>query len=556
MQNDFITLNRLKEELKKFLLNGYIDNVIMPANDLIILSINNDYKHYNLLISCSSNYPRIHLTNKKYETPKNAYPFCMQLRKLLKSSKIVEISLLENDRIFKITFITKSELKEEKKYSLIFENMGRFSNIFLLNEENKILNVSKPLFFDENAKRQLFVGCIYKPFRNSKKPINLVKEEDILNINKETFFEYILNNFSGVSKKTLNEILIRSVENLHKLFVKNLNDFLNSKEIYLQIDKNSNPEDILVSKYVSIDEKYQIKKETISEIYDDIFYLIDKNERITQKTKAFRKKIQKLLEKENRALKNNENILKTENKIEDYKKYADLILTNFYKFNKNEKEIKVFDYFEEKEITILLDYEKSVKENANIYYKKYNKLKRQKENLERMQSIIRENILKYENILLDILNVKTDNDILDIEQILKENKIIEVKEKIKKNKNKKEKEYKPNISKYIINNHIVYIGRNSLQNYFVTFKLSDPEDIWLHVKDYRSSHAIIKTNKEEIDEKTIEEVSKILLKESNLEKNIKYSIDYTKKKYVKKIVSSTSSSNVTYKNYKTIYISY
>lgn len=555
MQNDFITLNRLKFEFRKTILNGHIDTILMPDKDLIILGINNNFKHYNLLISCSSNYPRIHLTNKKYENPKNAFPLCMQLRKLLKGGKILEIELINNDRIFSILIQSESELKESKKYFLIFENMGRFSNIFLLNSENKILNASKPLFYNEDSKRQLFVGSIYTPFRNNKKPINLINNTEIKNVKINDFKNYILENYSGISKKTLNELFEISKNDLNLFFIKNLNKFLEDGISYLQINEKSEPKDILTYKYKTIDNSLQIEQESISKIYDEIFYNIDIQERLNQKTKNFKKKVEKKLEKEQKTFEKNNFFLQSDKEIINNKKFADLIMSNFYKFNKNEEEIKVFDYEKNEEIIIKLDYQKTLKENADAYYKKYSKLKRKKENIEKMQITIEKNIENLNNILNDIKNVKIESDIFDIEEILKENKILESKKENKKNK--KVKEYKPNINKYIINDHIVYIGRNSIQNAYITFKLSAPDDIWLHVKNYKSSHAIIKMNKnDEINEEIIEEASKLLLKNSNLEKGIKYSIDYTKKKFVKKCGTSLSNSNVIYKNYKTIYLNY
>ncbi|MGL5354178.1 MAG: NFACT family protein, partial [Clostridium sp.] len=102
MALDGIYLHSLVLNLKDIVLNAKIDKINQPEKDEVILTFRKDRKNLKLLISASSKFPRIHLTNTNKVNPLKASTFTMVLRKYLIGGKITSFEQLNGDRILKL----------------------------------------------------------------------------------------------------------------------------------------------------------------------------------------------------------------------------------------------------------------------------------------------------------------------------------------------------------------------------------------------------------------------------------------------------------------------
>ncbi|MCD3363539.1 fibronectin/fibrinogen-binding protein, partial [Clostridium botulinum D/C] len=215
MALDGIFLYSIIDELKTNLVNGKIDKVNQPEKDEIILNVRKGKSSYKLLISSSSNYPRIHLSNLTKPNPIKAPMFCMVLRKYINNAKILDVYQIDNDRIAVIDFESTDELGFNSIYSLIIEIMGRHSNITLVRKrDNIVMDSIKHITPDINTYRCIYPGIeyVYPPKSLKLNPFTFTYEE----IN-----DYIINNhiefnnnifskiFTGVSKTLSSEICYR-----------------------------------------------------------------------------------------------------------------------------------------------------------------------------------------------------------------------------------------------------------------------------------------------------------------------------------------------------------
>jgi predicted ribosome quality control (RQC) complex YloA/Tae2 family protein len=82
----------------------------------------------------------------------------------------------------------------------------------------------------------------------------------------------------------------------------------------------------------------------------------------------------------------------------------------------------------------------------------------------------------------------------------------------------------------------IYVGKNNLQNDFLTFKLASGNDTWLHAKNIQGSHIIIKNkgSKQSLPLDTLIQAANLAAYFSKAKKADKVLVDYTFKKYVKK----------------------
>lgn len=55
----------------------------------------------------------------------------------------------------------------------------------------------------------------------------------------------------------------------------------------------------------------------------------------------------------------------------------------------------------------------------------------------------------------------------------------------------------------------MYVGKNNFQNEELTFKFAVGNDWWFHAKGCPGSHVIVKTNGEELPDRTFEEAARL-----------------------------------------------
>lgn len=140
MSLDGITTHFLARELNERLVGGRIDKIYQPDRYDIILSVRQESQNIRVLLSANPSGPRIHISTSTRENPAIAPSFCMLLRKHLAGARITDISSPSFERIIEISIATTDELGDKKEKQLIIEMMGRYSNIILVNAENRIFD--------------------------------------------------------------------------------------------------------------------------------------------------------------------------------------------------------------------------------------------------------------------------------------------------------------------------------------------------------------------------------------------------------------------------------
>ncbi|MBZ4682618.1 MAG: hypothetical protein PWP46_646 [Fusobacteriaceae bacterium] len=524
-----IHLKLLIDELKEQILNKKVTKVVQYDK----LNISLFFSKENLFFSALPNLAICYLNTNKDNAPKEQLNFALVLKKFLLGATITDISQHKFERTMIFKFEKIDELGEKKFYNLIFEMMGKHSNIFLCDNNLKIINSLKPLFLEEN-KRNLFNGSDFEFFISHDKlsPFDISKEEFEKIENKNILHKYI----SGIGKLTSTN------SNSYDEFIENLN-LKKSPTIYKENNK------IKIASFVeykTLENFEKISFNSISEMLNNYITTTISSVKIDKLKQNYLKIITNKINKNNNILKN---ISKEKKKYSDYEKYkniGDILAANLYSIKPYKKNIELFDFYNNKNITISLDENLTPQENLNNYYKKYNKLKRKLEyNIIREKEIKKE--LEYLNTLNNFITLADNlNTLASIEEELIEQNIIK---KIEK-KNRKKRKNNIEVEYIIVDNYKIYFGKNNKENEYITFKLADKNDIWLHIKDIPGSHVIIKG--ENPSENIILEAAKLAAKYSKINSG-NITVDYTQKKYVKKIPNSKPGF-VSYSNFKSVFL--
>ncbi len=554
MPQDFFTLNRYIPSLKNKLVGSKVNKITQPTNDDIFLTL---YKGEVITINVSANATLCHISisNNDYENPIVATNFCMLLRKHLLSSKITNVSLVNEDRIIKIDFSTENDFSLIDNVSLYLEIMGKYSNVFLV-IENKIIGSLKNIPVSLDGKRISLYGANYTlPEKQDKlSPYVLNNIESALKdynslLNKQDLASYIYKTFIGFSKQTAEEIAYRIGENTLENAIRIFNDFINEKDNPVII-KSQHLYDFFPFDYTHL-EGERIYFNSLLSAQSEYYENVAKDKRFSNLLTTLNAKIHAY---ENKLLKKLSILEDKKRQSLDYEKnkiVGQLILDNVYLIKKGDKKITVINYYEEdaKSIEISLDENLTPAQNAQKHFKKYSKQKKSLEYLLPQINEIASELDYAQNVKNCLKNSKTLNDLIEIEEELIFEKIITPNKTVLK-KNSKKKQF--NYRRYEVDGYTILCGKNNIQNDALTFS-SDKFDLWLHVKNYHSSHTIIKNKGQDIPDKIIQIASSICAYYSTCKNSDKIAVDYTLKKYVKKQPNSKLGS-VIYTDYKTILV--
>lgn len=556
MAFDGIVTNSIVKELNNLIVGGKINKIYEPNKNEIILDIYNN-KKFILNICIDSSYCRINLTNHIKENPKVAPNFCMLLRKYLTSSKIISITNYNLDRIVVITLQGYNELNDLIEYKLIIELMGKHSNIILVNEKNIIIDSLRHIS-SEQASRIILPANPYV-FPTSDK-LNLLK------ISKEKFINKInLNNdkdlinicttlFTGISKSFM-------IYTLEKLEIDNTNfNKKNLEEIYECIQSILSQDNISCEEFEMNNKKdftitSTLSPSSVNSFVDEFYFNKENEEYFVNYRNNVLKLILSLLTKYNKKLINIQEKLTECNDMDKYKLYGELITSNLYKIdnNINLDNIELENYYDNNNIiNIPLDKKVSPSLNAKKFFKKYNKLKNTLKIVTKQKNQIKNEISYLESIIYSLENSTNIQEINEIHEEIEEN-ILGKNIKTSISKNKKESTELFNTT---IDGFTIFIGKNNKQNDYITFKLSDKNDMWFHVQGFHGSHVLLKPNGKEIkeDNPIILKCAKLAALHSKANTENKVAVDYTLIKNIKKPKGSKPGF-VVFNTYKTIIIS-
>jgi len=578
MSLDGIVVKSIVNELNSMILYGKIDKIYQPEKDEIILSIRNQGQNFKLLLSASSNNSRVYLTKSTKVNPAHPPMFCMLLRKHLQGGKITCITQPSLERIMKIEIQSLDELGNIKLKTLVIEIMGKHSNIILIeNETNKIIDSIKRIPSSISTVRQVLPGIEYKfpPSHNKLNPlivdkntyVELIKSADkVIPVYKHLYLSFV-----GLSpliareicfladideNKLIGQLANNEVDNLYYSFNK-IFDSIKNNVFYPTMIKTQNKINVLEFSVINLLQYGVLPKisyDTVSDLLEDYYMLRDKNDRIKQKSTDLRKNVSNKLERAlNKLAKQKKELIEAE-KREKYKVYGDLITANIYKMQEKQHEIELENYYSEKLeiIKIKLNPSLSPSQNAQRYYKKYNKLKNAFELVSKQILKTEEEILYLENILYSLENCTEINELEEIREELRNEGYFNRKPSKIKKKNNKISISKP--SHFISSDgYDIFVGKNNKQNDYLTLKIASKEDLWLHTKNIPGSHVIIKHKGNSIPNSTLIEGALLAAYYSKSKMSSNVPVDYTQRKNVKK-PNGAKPGMVIYDYYNTIYI--
>lgn len=486
MSFDGFFLHHMVEELRTELLNGRIQKINQPFDQELVLQIRSNRKSHRLLLSAHPVFGRIQLTESTFENPAQPSTFIMVLRKYLQGAVIESIEQIENDRIVEITVSNKNEIGDHIQATLIIEIMGKHSNILLVDKSShKILEVIKHIGFSQNSYRTLLPGATYiaPPSTETLNPF-MVKDEKLFEIlqTQELTAKNLQNLFQGLGRDTATELERQLLNDKLATF----RNFFGQETEPCLTDKSFS--------CVPFSSKTAENFDSLSQLLD--IYYKDKAERdrVKQQASELIRRVENELQKNRQKLKKQEKeLLATEN-AEEFRQKGELLTTFLHQVPNDQDQVILENYYTNQPITIALDKALTPNQNAQRYFKRYQKLKEAVKYLTDLIEETKATILYLESVET-VLNQAGLDEIAEIREELIQTGFIRRRQREKIQKRQKPEQYLASDGKTII-----FVGRNNLQNEELTFKMARKEELWFHAKDIPGSHVVISGNLNPTDE--------------------------------------------------------
>lgn len=557
MNLDGLTIHTLTKEIEKKIINGKIYKIFMPTKMTLLFIIKKQNETYNLMIDMSKATPLLYLADKTPSMPNTPPPFCMLLRKHLENGRINIFEQVGLDRVIKMTIDNIGNARQIVSKTIIFELTGKNSNVILTNN-NTILDSLKHVTITMSSYRQILpnIDYIAPPIKNGlslltdspRSIVDSIKENYDKPVLKALLFvtlgigkfnaESILNlakidlTATGLTLSNSNNLL--TVLTQFKALIKGYDEFqaTSSKEnpsIYGYISKrnvmknlsllNVEKEDLEVKPFQSITKALNYSSMLVPIQLPEKTIL----EKILKTALAKTEKKTLLLEKD----------LAKANNAEQEKIKADTLMTYLYKIKKGLNKITLPNIYNNEEIDITLSPLLSPVDNAQKYYKLYNKYKRAVSEIKLQQAEAKASLAYLKSIEVSLDTATTSDEISEIKaELIAEHIISEPNTKKRKSMQKKSFPIKIELD----SNTIIYIGKNNKQNDYVTFHLGKSNDLWFHTKNIPGSHVLLKSldNDTTFTEEQVILAAELAAYFSKAKDSINIPVDCIRKKYVKK----------------------
>lgn len=574
MAFDGIVVANLVHELREQLLNGRISKIAQPEADELLLTIKTPAGQKRLYLSASASLPLVYLTESNKPSPMTAPNFCMLLRKHIANGRIVDIYQPKLERIIHFTIEHLDEMGDLCRKDLIVEIMGKHSNIIFCTEEGSIIDSIKHVSAQMSSVREVLPGREYFiP--------DTMDKQDPLSASFEVFFQTlaqkpmplskaIYTGFTGVSPVTAEEIcsisevdsslppnafsedVLRHVYNQFDIYFSAVKEERFSPAIYYDGKEpkefSSLPLTHLFGNVTEGSKEYHCTKfASISQVLETYYALKNTLTRIRQKSTDLRHIIQTALERNRKKYDLQLRQLKDTENRDKFKVYGELINTYGYNLEEGAKKLEALNYYNNEMVSIPLDATKTPQENAQRYFEKYNKQKRTYEALSHFIQETQEEITYLESIRTSLDIAMNEDDLAEIKEELITSGYM------RRKFTKKKVKIKNNPLHYISSEgYHMYVGKNNFQNDQLTFTFATGNDWWFHVKQAPGSHVIVKTNGEELPDRTFEEAGRLAAYYSSMRGVEKVEIDYVEKKHVKKPKGGKPGFVVYYTNYSLV----
>jgi predicted ribosome quality control (RQC) complex YloA/Tae2 family protein len=551
---------------------GRINKIYQPTGHDLYLHIRAQGQNRKLLISANPTYPRVHSTEAQSMNPTEAPMFCMLMRKHCEGAVIERIAQVGLERILHIDVRQRDEIGDISFKRIVIEIMGRHSNIILLDPATgTVLDGIHHVTPAISGYRIVMPGSSYTapPEQGKANPLEVTEaqfagtlrdEEDSGKPVRQT----LVDRYSGLSPLAAKEIVHRSgaaagatvgqtdAERLWGSFRETMTAIASGRYEPVIVEEAASGKTFFSVIALTHLEGTVTRFDSVSACLEA--YYGDKAERdaVKQRASDLLRFLQNERNKNAKKLEKLRETIEEAKEADDVRILGELLTASLHLMRKGDKSVEVVNYYDEeqKPVRIELDPQLTPSENAQRYFKKYTKMRNSLSAVEEQIDSTNAEIV-YMDTLLAHLDRASLADIEGIREELVEQGYVRERGG-KKRGGKKKKADKPLLTCYTSGEGLpIYVGKNNIQNEYLTNRLAQPNDTWLHTKDIPGSHVVIRADK--FGETTLQEAAMLAAYYSQAKSSSQVPVDFTLIRHVRK-PNGSKPGFVIYERQKTLYM--
>ena len=550
MAFDGITMANIAEEMNRTLTDGGISRIIQPEKDELYLTVKSNRRNFVLYMSASASLPLIYLTEEAPKASLTAPNFCMLLRKHLQGGKILRIRQPSLERILILDIEHPDELGDPCIKRLIVEIMGKYSNIILTDENDRILDSIKRVPSSMSSVREVLPGRPYFIPDTQKKtdPLSASAESFISEVfaRPMSVSEALTASYTGISPAASEEFCFEAGidggasvasagadqrKKLADVFLSHMEDFRSGRFLPNIVSEDGQYREFASYPLLKYGAAESTPFDSVSVMLHAYYEAKNHRSRMKERSANLRHQVTTALERTSKKLAIQEKQLKDTEKKDKYRLFGEMLHTYGYEAKAGDSSLAVTNYYTGEPLTIPLDPTLSAADNAGRYFERYQKLKRTESSVTEQLQETRADEEQLESILSSLDLAEDMGDLQAIRRELAEYGWIR-KPAASRGKVREEKS-SPMLFRSS-DGFLIAVGKNNYQNDELTFKFAGGNDWWFHAKGQPGSHVILRSEGKEVPDRAFEEAGSLAAFYSKGRRAPKVEIDYTLRKNLKK----------------------
>ena len=572
MPIDGLLFTALVSELKERLMNARIQSVHQPKNSDVVLTLRRPGETLHLLISVHPEAARIHLTERSFENPLSPPPFCQVLRKHLIPGRIVGVTQPPFERVAKIAVEGFAPEGGRVERILAAEVMGRHSNLVLIDKaQGAIIDALKRVPAGENAYREILPGRPYVPpppqekldprtatfeefeaaIRHTGRSVRIDQALQRAVMGLSPFSAALIADEAGVAEgATREELTDEAARALWDSLRRTVDRIDRGEFAPCAIERDGKADFWCFGEPPAAASVYP----SLQALLDAHFEAVEAREAaralrsaIESALRSNRARIQKKLELQRRAVEEAGN-------ADALRKAGDLLTANLYRLREappGQTSVILDDFDPEApKVTVALDPKLTASENAQEYYRKYQKAKKTLEKAAEQLEASKAELAYLESVEASLALAETAADLEEIyEELVSQGYAGEQAQR----QRKRRLEQSEPVRLWSSDGFEIRVGRNNKQNDRLTLKAARPEDLWLHAKEIPGAHVVVSARGMEVPERTLREAAVLAAFHSKAKHSSNVPVDYTLCRHVRK-PKGARPGMVIYDNHKTLFV--
>lgn len=550
---DSTCLARLVVEVREYARGLPIRRIVQPRHDLVALELGRSGPWACLLIDWSAEYGRLHLAREMPAPGPGEHRFGAVLRRVLRGARLEEIAQIDYDRVVHLRFTNCEQLGPRSRRTLVAELMGRHSNLVLLDEDGRIVEAGRHVTARVNRYRETLPGLAYVPPPHFGRVPPWQAEPAYLRAAAEDepqrpLGAWLRTRYHGCSDLFVAEVCARAgVRPEIPLGELPLDAAERIVEQLHAIPREAgqpgparlchHPEDEVADiawpvALTHLGGWHCEQVPSLSAAIEDLVARLVHDRTLRQTRERLLAAVREGEKRAERVLAKRKEAAQRAQEAELDRERGELLMAYMHSVPAGAREVTLPRFSGEGELTIPLDPERSVLENAQAYFRRYKKAARTAHTVPGLLAAARHEL---EYLRQARAQVETADDLDDLSALEEElGREGYLRAPRLERPRSAPPQRRPRTAR-TSDGYLLLYGRSGVENDEV-LRAAHGDDLWFHVKDAGGAHVVLRTDgrPDEVPESSIYEAARLAAALSSRRTDSKVAVDYTLAKNVTK----------------------